>query len=78
MRVRDIAEAIGAGLGVPVASRSGDAAAAHFGFLAPFAGMDMPAPSASTRERLGWAPAGPGLIEDLRNMDYVPAARQPA
>ena len=78
VKVRDIAEAIGAGLGVTVRSLSGDEVAAHFGFLAPFAGMDMPASSAWTRERLGWAPAGPGLIEDLRNMDYALAAPQPA
>ncbi|MBV9879154.1 MAG: SDR family oxidoreductase [Gemmatirosa sp.] len=68
--VREIAAVIGAGLGVPVASLSPDEAAAHFGWLGAFAGMDLPASSARTRERLGWAPTGPGLIEDLRNMDY--------
>ncbi|GJG87815.1 NAD-dependent dehydratase [Gemmatimonadetes bacterium T265] len=68
--VREIAEVVGAGLGVPVRSLSADAAAAHFGWLGPFAGMDLPASSARTRERLGWAPTGPGLLEDLRNMDY--------
>ena len=68
--VRLIAETIGAGLGVPVKSLSSDEAADHFGWLALFAGMDLPASSALTRERLGWEPTGPGLIEDLRNMDY--------
>ena len=72
--VREIAEAIGAGLGVPVRSLSGEEAAAHFGFLAPFVGMDMPASSTWTRERLGWTPTGPGLIEDLRNMHRAAAA----
>ena len=68
--VRDIAEAIGAGLGLPVRSLTADEAAEHFGWLGPFAGMDLPASSARTRERLGWHPTGPGLIVDLRNMDY--------
>ena len=71
--VREIAEVIGAGLGVPVRSLSTDDAAEHFGWLAPFAGMDMPASSARTRERLRWAPTGPGVIEDLRTMEYGPA-----
>ena len=68
--VRAIAETIGAGLGVPVRSLASDQAAAHFGWLAPFATMDMPASSAWTRERLGCAPTGPSLLEYLRNMDY--------
>lgn len=68
--VREIAEVVGAGLDVPVRSLSAQEAAAHFGWLAPFAAMDLPASSALTRERLGWEPKGPGLIEDLRGMDY--------
>ena len=68
--VREIAEVIGAGLGVPVQSLSADQAAEHFGWLGPFAGMDMPASSTRTRERLNWNPTGPGLIEDLRSMNY--------
>ena len=71
--VRQIAEVIGAGLGVPVKSVSPDEAAEHFGWLGAFAGMDLPASSASTRDRLGWEPKGSGLIEDLRNMDYSSA-----
>ena len=68
--VREIAEVIGDGLGVPVKSLSPDAAAEHFGWFGLFAGMDLPASGALTRDRLGWEPNGPGLIEDLRNMDY--------
>ena len=68
--VREIAEVIGAGLGVSVRSLSPDEAAGHFGWLGPFAGMDLPASSTMTRERLGWEPKGVGIIEDLRNMDY--------
>jgi nucleoside-diphosphate-sugar epimerase len=68
--VRDMAEVIGGGLKVPVVSLSVEEAAAHFGWLAPFAGWDMPASSAQTQERLGWRPTGPGLIADLEQMRY--------
>ncbi|TPW30245.1 SDR family oxidoreductase [Pararhizobium mangrovi] len=68
--VRDIAETIGKGLGVPVKSISPEEAESHFGWLAMFAGMNMAASSAITREKLGWEPTGPTLLEDLRNMDY--------
>jgi len=68
--LREIAEAIGAGLDVPVVSIAPDEAAAHFGPFGAFVGIDMPASGAWTREQLGWEPVGPGLIEDLRNMDY--------
>lgn len=67
---RDIAAAIGRGLGLPVVSLSGEAAAVHFGWFLYFAGMDMAASSAQTRVRLGWTPAGPGLLEDLERAFY--------
>jgi len=67
---RDIAEALGAGLKLPVVSLTPDEVGAYFGPFAMFASLDMPASSAWTRQRLGWDPKGPGLIEDLRNMDY--------
>ena len=72
--VRRIAEVIGAGLGIPVVSLSPAEAAAHFGWLALFAGLDLPASSAWTRARLGWEPTGPGLIADLERMDYAAVA----
>jgi nucleoside-diphosphate-sugar epimerase len=68
--VRDIAKAVGAGLDLPVVSLTPEEAPAHFGWLAMFAGLDLPASSARTRELLGWNPIGPGLLEDLRQMDY--------
>jgi len=68
---RDIAAAVGAGLGVPVVSLSRDEAGEHFGWLGLFVALDMPASSAWTRERLGWRPSGPGLIDDLNGMDYA-------
>jgi hypothetical protein len=68
--MREIAEVIGQGMKLPVRSLSPEEAAAHFGWLAMFATLDLPASSAWTRERLGWEPSGPGLIADLRLMDY--------
>jgi nucleoside-diphosphate-sugar epimerase len=68
--LRDIAHVIGKGLGVPVKSITPDEAPAHFGWLGLFAGVDSPASSALTRQRLGWQPKGPGLIADLERMDY--------
>jgi nucleoside-diphosphate-sugar epimerase len=62
---RDIAAAVGRGLKVPLISKSPAESGAHFGWLAMFMAMDMPASSALTRQRLGWRPTGPGLIADL-------------
>jgi nucleoside-diphosphate-sugar epimerase len=62
---RDIAEVIGRRLKLPVVAKSPAEAAKHFGWLGGFAGLDGPASSALTRERLGWRPVGPGLIADL-------------
>jgi nucleoside-diphosphate-sugar epimerase len=67
---REIAEAIGRGLKVPVVSKSAEEASTRFGFLGFFIGLDMPASSALTQERLGWRPTGPGLISDLNQMQY--------
>ncbi len=64
--LREIAEAIGRGLKVPVVAQSPAEAARHFGFLGFFVGVDCPASSAQTQERLGWRPTQqPGLIADL-------------
>jgi nucleoside-diphosphate-sugar epimerase len=69
--VREIADAIGRGLNLPVVAKSPEEAAQHFGFLGFFVGVDCPASSAQTQERLGWRPTTkPGLIEDL---DYASA-----
>jgi nucleoside-diphosphate-sugar epimerase len=69
--MREIAEVVGRGLKVPVVSLSQQEAQAHFGWLATFAGFDMPASSALTQQRLGWRPTGPGLIADLEQMRYL-------
>ncbi len=68
--LRQIAEALGRGLKVPVVSITPEKAAEHFGWFAHFAGLDMPASSEWTRKKLGWEPTGPGLIQDLTSMKY--------
>jgi nucleoside-diphosphate-sugar epimerase len=72
---RDIAAAIGRAAGVPVASVAPADAAAHFGWIGAFFALDLPASSALTRERLGWAPTGPTLLEDLAAGAYDGAVR---
>ena len=67
---REIAEVIGRQLNVPVVSKSREEAADHFGWIAHFFGMDGPASSAQTQDRLGWRPAQPGLIADLNAEHY--------
>ena len=63
---RDIAEAIGQALGVPVGARPPE----HFGWLGAFAVADAPASSARTRELTGWNPVGPMLLADLAQPNY--------
>lgn len=67
---REIAETVGAGLGLPARSIAPEEARDHFGWFATFAGLDLAASSDLTRQRLNWTPTGPGLIEDLKRMDY--------
>lgn len=68
--VREIAEAIGRGLKVPVVSKSPEEAGSHFGWLGLFAGFDLPASSAKTQEWLDWRPGHSGLIADLDQAQY--------
>jgi nucleoside-diphosphate-sugar epimerase len=63
--VRDIAEAIGRCLKVPVVLKFLEEVGEHFGWLGHFAGADAPASSALTQERLGWRPTRVGLLTDL-------------
>lgn len=69
IEARAIAEAIGKGTGLPVRSIGAEEVEHYFGWMAPFAGLDMTASSAWTRERLGWEPTGPDLLSDLAAMD---------
>ncbi|MCX4148925.1 MULTISPECIES: SDR family oxidoreductase [Paraburkholderia] len=68
---RKIVEALGRGLNLPVVSISPDEAASHFGWMAMFVGLDMPASSVQTQARLNWHPTGPTLIADLNEARYV-------
>lgn len=68
--MREIAEQIGRGLGVPVRSLDVDAARAHFEWMTGFVAMDNPCSSEITRHALGWHPTGPGLLEDMRDNGY--------
>lgn len=65
---REIAEAIGETLRLPVVRLDPKDVETHFGWLAPFVAWDIPASSTLTREQLGWLPKGPGLLSDIRNM----------
>jgi nucleoside-diphosphate-sugar epimerase len=67
---RDIANVIGRRLHVPVVSRSPEQAAHHFGWLAHFVGVDCPASSKLTEEKLGWQRKQPGIIADLERGNY--------
>jgi nucleoside-diphosphate-sugar epimerase len=62
---KDIAEAIGRGLDLPVESVPAERAAEHFGWIGMFFAGDFPVSSHRTRELLGWEPTGPSLLEDL-------------
>ncbi|MGH9740084.1 MAG: SDR family oxidoreductase [Candidatus Acidiferrales bacterium] len=62
---REIAQAIGRRLDVPVVSKSPAEVAEHFGWLGPFMMMDNASSSERTRKLLGWQPKGPSLIADI-------------
>ena len=70
VRTRDIAEVIGRHLDVPTVAISPEDAGEHFAWLGGFFALDAPASSALTRERLGWEPTHPGLIDDLDQGHY--------
>jgi len=70
---RAMAEVFAKVLNVPLVSIKPEDAQAHFGFIAMFAGLDIPASSAKTRAELGWTPTGIGLIEDISRPGYWPA-----
>jgi nucleoside-diphosphate-sugar epimerase len=66
----DIAGVIGRRLNVPVVSKPPEQAAQHFGWLAHFVGIDCPASSKLTEEKLNWQPKQPGIIADLERGTY--------
>jgi len=67
---QDIAGVIGRRLHLPVVSKKPEQASHHFGWLAHFVGMDSPASSKLTEEKLEWQPKQPGIIADLERGTY--------
>lgn len=76
IQFRDIAEAIGRRLDLPVVSIPLDElmVPGYFGFLANIVTQSYPASNLTTRRTLGWEPAQPGLLDSLDNGHYFPAA----
>lgn len=68
--MKDIAEAIGKRLDLPVKPVSAEAAEQHFGWLAPMVGLDCPASNALTQRRLGWQPVQQTLLADIAGGIY--------
>ncbi|MEW1692469.1 SDR family oxidoreductase [Streptomyces sp. NPDC091265] len=68
---REIAEAIGRSLGLPVESVAPQDAGAHFGFVGSFFASTMTASSDATRQLLSWEPTGPTLLADIEAGAYT-------
>jgi len=68
--MREIAEAIGRRLELPVRGLPREEAAGHFGWFAHFASVDVSTSSVRTRALLGWEPQEIGLIADLEQPAY--------
>ncbi len=71
--VRDIAEAIGNGLGLPVEATTPEASIERSGFIGAVFAMDIPASNTLTRQRFGWHPTHRGLLDDLAHGHYFAA-----
>jgi nucleoside-diphosphate-sugar epimerase len=67
---RDIAMAIGRHLGLPVTTVPVEQAFGHFGWIGGMFALDVPTSSALTRQRFGWQPTGPALLDDLEQGHY--------
>lgn len=68
--VKEIAEQISAHLNLPLVSITPEEAPAHFGWFTGFAGIDCPASSKVTQEKMNWHPTHPSLSEDLKSGIY--------
>lgn len=66
----NVMEIVARAVGVPMLSIKKEEAGGYFGPLAMFAGLDMPASSALTQQRLGWTPKEIGLIADIGQPGY--------
>ncbi|GAB4006008.1 SDR family oxidoreductase [Spirosoma migulaei] len=67
---KTIAETIGKHLNIPVVPIAPEAAAANFGWFTGFAGLDCPASSKLTQERLNWHPTQSTLLADMEQGIY--------
>ncbi|KAK9235758.1 hypothetical protein V1525DRAFT_409076 [Lipomyces kononenkoae] len=63
--LKDIATEVGKHLNIPVVSIPPEKVGDHFGWFQFGIMADNLASSAKTRERLGWTPTGPTVIEDV-------------
>ncbi|HZU58662.1 MAG TPA: SDR family oxidoreductase [Actinocrinis sp.] len=70
---REIAEALGRALNLPVASIPEDKVQDHFGWMGRYFSMNMAATSTVTQELLGWTPTGPTLAADIDAGGYSKA-----
>jgi nucleoside-diphosphate-sugar epimerase len=73
---REIADAIGSRLDLPVVSVPVDElmVPGYFGALASLVTKNYPAANLITRQTLGWEPTQPALMADLDNGNYFPAS----
>ena len=62
---KEIAEAIGKKLALPVGSKTVEEAVNDIGFLAGILSADNPTSSEKTQKELGWKPSQIGLLEDI-------------
>jgi len=67
---REIAEAIGRQLSLPVKSLTPEEAEAHFGPLATWVANNGPASNEWTKKVLGWSPEQVGIVADIERPDY--------
>ena len=70
---REIAEALGRALNLPVASIPQDMVQDHFGWMSRYISMNGAATSTVTQELLGWTPTGPTLVADIDAGGYSKA-----
>lgn len=68
--IRQVAEAIAAGLGVPAISVDEATIGDYLGFLAGFWSTDGPASAQLTHQLVGWKPTHPTWLDDLRGAGY--------
>lgn len=70
VEMKRLADYIGERLRIPTKSVPADQAFAHWGFTGIVLGLDDPAASIKTRERLGWEPRGYGLMEEISGYKF--------